>query len=126
MKFLKTTVLGGLIFLIPAVRETLRVNGSATIHDDPELLEMCALNGRLPLTVLRLSVEEVFVHCAKSLLRSKLWQPETWPDSRPIPSMAAMIRDHATSSGSTLEVPDESDEDMTVRYAEMLAAEGRG
>jgi len=116
----------GLIFLVPAVRETLRVNGSATIHDDPELLELCALNGRLPLTVLRLSVEEVFVHCAKSLLRSKLWQPETWPDSRPIPSMAAMIRDHAASSGSTLEVPAESDEDMTVRYVEMLAAEGRG
>jgi PPOX class probable FMN-dependent enzyme len=44
----------GLIFLVPAVRETLRVNGSATIHDDPEVLELCALNGRLPLTVLRL------------------------------------------------------------------------
>ena len=111
----------GLIFLIPTVRETLRVNGSATIHDGPELLEQCAHRGRLPLTVIRVAVEEVFLHCAKALLRSKLWQPETWPEARPVPSMGEMIHDH-----SGQEVPVESDTDMTARYAKAMAAEGRG
>jgi len=111
----------GLIFLIPTVRETLRVNGSASIHDDPELLAACAHRGRLPLTVIRIAVEEVFLHCAKALLRSKLWQPENWPEARPVPSMGEMIHDH---SGHV--VPVESDADMMARYVALLAAEGRG
>ena len=111
----------GLIFLIPTVRETLRVNGTATIHDAPELLEQCAHRGRLPLTVIRVAVEEVFLHCAKALLRSKLWQPETWPEARPVPSMGEMIHDQAGLGG-----PVESDADMTARYAKAMAAEGRG
>jgi len=117
----------GLIFLIPAVRETLRINGTATIHDDPALLEICANQGRLPLTVIRVAVEEVFLHCAKALLRSKLWQPETWLTERPVPSMGEMIRDHAASDGRTeSEGPAESDEGMIARYTKSLAAEGRG
>ena len=109
------------IFLIPTVRETLRVNGSATIHDAPELLAACALTGRLPLTVIRVAVEEVFLHCAKALLRSKLWQPDTWPSERPVPSMGEMIRDHAGAEG-----PAESDAEMTAHYLKSLTAEGRG
>ena len=111
----------GLIFLIPSVRETLRVNGAATIHDDPELLERCAHKGRLPLTVIRVAVEEVFLHCAKSLLRSKLWQPESWPEARPVATMSEIMLDH-----SGVRDPAESDEDMTARYLKILAAEGRG
>ena len=84
----------GLIFLIPTVRETLRVNGAATVHDAPELREQCTHRGRLPLTVIRVAVEEVFLHCAKALLRSKLWQPDAWPEARPVPPMGEMIRDH--------------------------------
>ncbi len=63
----------GTIFLIPGVRETLRVNGTATIHDEPELLDRCAIKGRRPITVMRIRAEEVFLHCAKALLRSELW-----------------------------------------------------
>jgi len=111
----------GLIFLIPTVRETLRINGTATVHDAPELLEQCAHNGRLPLTVIRVAVEEVFLHCAKALLRSKLWQPETWPEARPVASMGEMIRDHGGLDG-----PAESDAEMNARHLEALAAEGRG
>jgi hypothetical protein len=111
----------GLIFLIPTVRETLRVNGGASIHDAPELLAKCANQGRLPLTVIRVAVEEVFLHCAKSLLRSKLWQAETWPAVRPVPSMGEMIRDHAGG-----DMAPESDAAMIARYTEALAAEGRG
>jgi PPOX class probable FMN-dependent enzyme len=111
----------GLIFMIPTVRETLRINGTATIHDNPALLERCALKGRLPLTVTRVAVEEVFLHCAKALLRSHLWQPDTWPTERPVPSMGAMIRDHGELDG-----PVENDEDMVARYTKLLVAEGRG
>ncbi|HUS55634.1 MAG TPA: pyridoxamine 5'-phosphate oxidase family protein [Thermohalobaculum sp.] len=110
----------GLIFLIPTVRETLRVNGGATIHDAPELPAKCAIKDRLPLTVIRVAVEEVFLHCAKSLLRSKMWRPETWPDARPVPSMGEMIRDHAGGNGEI-----ESDDAMIARYVDGLAAEGR-
>jgi len=105
----------GLIFLIPTVRETLRVNGRATIHDETDLLAKCAHKGRLPLTVTRVAVEEVFLHCAKAFLRAQLWQPETWPDARPVPSMGEMIRDHARS-----DAPVESDDEMIARYARAL------
>ncbi len=111
----------GLIFLIPSVRETLRVNGRATIHEEPELLEQCALMGRLPLTVLRVAVEEVFLHCAKALLRSHLWQADTWPETRPIPTMSEMIRDMAGDP----EIAYESDSAMTERYLGILEKEGR-
>lgn len=105
----------GLIFLIPTVRETLRVNGTATIHDEPDLLQRCANQGRLPLTVLRVAVEEVFLHCAKAFLRARLWQPETWPASRPVPAMSDMIRDHARVDG-----PTESDDATIARYQKAL------
>ena len=105
----------GLIFLIPTVRETLRINGTATIHDEHELLEKCAHQGRLPLTVTRVAVQEVFLHCAKAFLRSKLWQPESWPETRPVPSMAEMIRDH-----SGMGDPAETDAEMLVRYEKAL------
>ena len=71
--------------------------------------------------MIRVAVEEVFLHCAKALLRSHLWQSETWPSERPVPSMGEMIRDHADSDG-----PAETDEDMIARYTKALAAEGRG
>ena len=103
------------------VPQNLRVNGAASIHDAPELLEQCAHRGRLPLTVIRVAVEEVFLHCAKALLRSKLWQPETWPEARPVASMGEMIRDHGGLDG-----PAESDAEMSARHLEALAAEGRG
>jgi PPOX class probable FMN-dependent enzyme len=111
----------GLIFLIPTVRETLRINGIATIHDAPDLLAVCANRGRLPPTVLRVAVEEVFLHCAKSLLRSELWKPDTWPNERPVPSMGEMIRNQTGQKG-----PIEDDAAMTARYVEAIAAEGRG
>lgn len=105
----------GTIFLIPGVRETLRVNGTATIHAEPELLERCSMNGRPPITVLRIKVEEVFLHCAKALLRSRLWEPATWPAERPVPVMSDMIRDHIRET-----LDHEPDEAMVRRYATML------
>jgi PPOX class probable FMN-dependent enzyme len=105
----------GTIFLIPGVRETLRVNGRGTIHAEPELLERCRMKGGLPITVLRIEVEEVFLHCAKALLRSRLWEPASWPAERPVPVMSDMIRDHIGE-----DLAHEPDEAMVKRYATML------
>ena len=84
-----------LLFLIPSVNETLRINGHATIHDDPELCERGALNGRAPKTVMRIAVEEIFVHCGKAPLRAGLWKQESWPASRPVATLNEIVRDHA-------------------------------
>ncbi|MEM7742401.1 MAG: pyridoxamine 5'-phosphate oxidase family protein [Pseudomonadota bacterium] len=105
----------GTIFLIPGVHETLRINGPATIHAEPEILDQCLVNGRRPLTVTRVETEEVYLHCAKALIRSKLWDPGTWPGARPVPTMGEMIRDH---TGSDVEF--ETQEQMLKRYETQL------
>ena len=93
------------LFLIPSVRETLRVNGTATIHDEPEMLERCLVKGRRPITVTRIEVREAGLHCAKAFMRSGLWMPETWPAERPIPSMGQMLVDHCeTKQGFVTEM----------------------
>ncbi|MBA2675256.1 pyridoxamine 5'-phosphate oxidase family protein [Ramlibacter sp.] len=64
-----------LLFLIPGVGETLRVNGRARISVEPALLERCAMRGALPKCVLVIDVERVFFQCARAIQRSRLWQP---------------------------------------------------
>ena len=103
------------IFLIPGVRETLRVNGRATIHDEPEILDRCLVNGRRPITVTRIAVDEAYLHCAKALIRSKLWDQAAWPKQRPVPTMSEMIGDHVGE-----DLPYEADEAMVKRYGPML------
>lgn len=104
-----------ILFIIPTVRETLRVNGHATIHDEPEILERCAIKGRLPITVTRIAVEEAYLHCAKAFIRSGLWQPETWPEARPVPTMGEMLVDHTGQ-----DIAYETDEAMVKRYSKAL------
>lgn len=61
------------LFIVPGVGETLRVNGTATISADPELLASFAVQGRLPRSVILVQVLTVYFHCSKALVRSKLW-----------------------------------------------------
>lgn len=68
----------GLIFLVPNQRETLRVKGSASLHNDPAVLEAMQVNGKPALLYTHVEVKECFFHCGKALIRSKLWQPEAW------------------------------------------------
>jgi len=84
-----------LLFLIPTVNETLRINGTAEILDNPGICLAHAINGRTPLTVTRITVSEVFLHCGKAPLRGALWDSEKWPDKRPIPNLYEIIKDHA-------------------------------
>jgi PPOX class probable FMN-dependent enzyme len=85
----------GLIFLIPGKRETLRVSGTAQVIRDPELLEGLAAHGKVPALAIAVAVEEAFIHCAKCMIRSKLWQPDAWPSLEGLPSMAEAMKDAA-------------------------------
>lgn len=84
-----------MIFLIPTVAETLRVNGTAEITEDPAVTGRFEMQGRVPKTVTRIRVREVFTHCGKAPLRGGLWAPETWPKARPVATLGQMVKDHA-------------------------------
>ena len=105
----------GLIFFIPGVNETLRINGKAEIHTDVDLLARFEVRGKLPASVLVVRISEAYLHCAKALMRSEIWSLDAQADERPIPTIAQMIKDQ---SGEDMEL--ESDEDMRVRYAQQL------
>jgi uncharacterized protein len=89
----------GLIFLIPGVLETLRVNGRASLVQDSGLLESFTTNGKAPKFAVVVEVEEVFLQCGKAFKRSGLWQPETWTAAKTLTSRAKMLADHASSAG---------------------------
>ena len=84
----------GLLFLIPGMAETLRVNGRASISSDPALLERLATGGKPPKTVIGLDLEEAFLHCAKAFMRSALWKPDAWPDRTGLARPAQIWKDH--------------------------------
>ena len=81
----------GLLFVVPGISETLRVNGFARLTRDPELLEECAVDGRRPWFVADVEVRQVFSHCGKAFIRSHLWQSGTWPDPDAVSSPSNSI-----------------------------------
>lgn len=85
----------GLIFLIPGKRETIRVSGTAQVIRDPELLAGLAAQGKVPALAIAVTVKEAFMHCAKCMIRSKLWQPEAWPSLEGLPTLAEAMKDAA-------------------------------
>lgn len=85
----------GIIFIIPKRREVMRVSGIATIVRDPELLEGMAVNGKLPNLALLVRVREAFFHCGKSMIRSRMWDPEQWGSIDGLPTYAQALKDHA-------------------------------
>jgi len=80
-----------LLFLIPGVGETFRVNGRASISIEPELMQRFAVNGKLPRSVLIVHVETCFFHCSKAVVRSKLWDEASKIDRKSLPSTGAII-----------------------------------
>ena len=80
-----------LLFLIPGVGETLRVNGRASISVDPELMQSFAINGKLPRCVLIVHVESIYFHCSKAIVRSNLWDETTKIDRKSLPSTGTII-----------------------------------
>ena len=80
-----------LLFLIPGVGETLRVNGRASISVDPDLMTSFAINGTLPRCVLIVHVESAYFHCSKAIVRSKLWDEATKIDRKSLPSTGSIV-----------------------------------
>jgi PPOX class probable FMN-dependent enzyme len=102
----------GLLFLIPGVDETLRVNGAARLSEDPASVARVARGGRAPRLVIRVDVAEAYLHCAKALMRSKLWSPERHLPRSELPTMGQMLRDQIGD-----DEPPETQEQMLARYA---------
>jgi len=84
----------GLIFLIPGVKETLRVNGKAKIITDKKVLELLECDGKIPQLAIIVEVKEAFMHCAKCMIRSKLWKKTDDTQAHSIPSLAKVLVEH--------------------------------
>lgn len=93
----------GLLFFIPGLAETLRVNGKATLVTDDELLEKMEIKGKRPLLGIAVEVKECFIHCAKSFKRSGLWEPNSWADKSSLPSAAKILFEHAKLPDTTVD-----------------------
>ncbi|HEX7934909.1 MAG TPA: pyridoxamine 5'-phosphate oxidase family protein [Paraburkholderia sp.] len=89
-----------LLFLVPGVGETLRVNGRAEISIDPDVLRQFEVRGKLPRTVIIVHVETAYFHCSKALVRSSLWDPKMHVDRASLPSAGDM---HRRLSGGTFD-----------------------
>ena len=91
---------------------------AALFTEDAELLKRCTINGKVPKVGVLISIDEVFMHCAKAFRRSELWNPATWPDRADLPSYGCMIRDQAAGFA---DVPAETiDEHLEADYAATL------
>jgi len=101
----------GLLFLIPGVDETLRVNGAATLSLAGADIDLCRDERRTPKLVIVVSVEEAYLHCAKALMRSRLWHDGSRIDRAALPTMGRMINDQ-----TGIDSPAESHEAMVRRY----------
>jgi len=86
----------GLLFLMPATGETLRVSGRATIHDDADICAKLATRNKPAKLFLRIAIQRVFFHCARSVLRANLWKPETWSSPQKV-SVGKIVRDQVNA-----------------------------
>ena len=104
-----------LIFLIPGKQETLRVGGTAVIAQDRWLCDRMAVAGKAPAFALVVTIREVSIHCAKCVIRSRLWDPGHWPDLDGVPSLARAIVDQARLAKTPEEVQAFLDGDVRER-----------
>ncbi|HKN53224.1 MAG TPA: pyridoxamine 5'-phosphate oxidase family protein [Amycolatopsis sp.] len=100
----------GLLFLVPGMNETLRVNGRATLVSEAPFFDDLVVQGKRPRLAVVVEVEQLYIHCAKAFLRSSLWKPETWPDRGTLPSMGTIIKDQLSLPMSAEELDADIDE----------------
>ena len=109
----------GLLFMVPGFDETLRINGQAVLSTDPADLALCEDARRKPKLVIRVTVDSVYLHCAKALMRSQLWDASLHPERSSLPTMGEMLRDQIQAfQGETIEI--ESQAEMVQRYRQSL------
>ena len=98
----------GLLFLVPGINETLRVNGRARIVNDPAVLAPLAAQGKTPRSAIRVEVKEAYLQCAKALIRSRLWDPETRIERSSFPSFGRILVDQLGEDESKVAATDRS------------------
>ena len=106
----------GLLFLIPGMNETLRINGRARITADPEMCARFAVNGKPAVSVMIVAIDAVYMHCAKAFLRSGLWNPESWQPRAAMPTLGEILKDQLALKDSA----EETDRFLDDAYAKTM------
>ncbi len=101
----------GILFMIPGISEILRINGRAELRDDAELMARFVVNGKPPRLVVLVNVEETYLHCAKAIMRSGIWDPDTQVERTVMPTMGEIIRDQIGK-----DIPVESQAELDQRH----------
>lgn len=105
----------GLLLMLPGVEEIVRINGKATLTEDPSLLADSAVNGSVPALGIIVQIEDVFFHCAKAVIRSKLWDPETPIQRSQFPTYGEIVRDQRAPDGDPADINAELQNDYKSR-----------
>jgi PPOX class probable FMN-dependent enzyme len=108
----------GLLFLVPGMDETLRVNGHACLTTDPAVLDACAVKDRRPKAAIGVTVIQQYMHCAKAFRRSELWSNETWPDRATLPTLGCILVDQISMPDDV--TAESVDARLEVEYAASL------
>lgn len=82
-----------LLFLIPGSNTTLRINGTAGISVDPDLLAGLAMEGKLPRSAIVITIGEIYFQCARALMRARIWDQDAWPDGSELPTPGSLMRE---------------------------------
>jgi uncharacterized protein len=110
----------GLLFMVPGFDDTMRVNGRAKITRDPDLLALMVVNDRMPTVAIVVTVEEVFIHCAKAFRRSKLWDPSQRQNRSDMPSLLKIILDQTTGAPNDPDEMKKIDAGLEVEYQKTM------
>lgn len=110
----------GLLFIIPGFDDTLRINGMASLVNDPALLASMSVEGRLPRLAVVVRVREVFLHCAKAFRRSRLWDPAHHQARSSLPSLSKIILDQTTGAPEDAAAMQDIDAALEVEYAKTM------
>ncbi|MFT5489247.1 MAG: PPOX class probable FMN-dependent enzyme [Paracoccaceae bacterium] len=105
----------GLILMLPGVEEIVRINGKATLTEDPTLLADSAVNGSVPAMGIIVKIDDVFFHCAKAVIRSRLWDPETPIRRTEFPTYGEIVRDQRAPDGDPADINASLQDDYTTR-----------
>ena len=114
----------GLLFMVPGVEETLRVNGRATVTTDDAILDACAIDGRRPRVALGVDVDGCYIHCGKALRRGGLWEPSSWlaPEERPSP--VCILKEHVQLDIDAADIQRALEDDYRTTLWEAGGADG--
>ena len=100
----------GLVFLVPGIDDTLRVNGRVTLSHHQPLLDTLTMQGKSPNLALIVDIDEAYMHCPRAFKRSGLWNPETWPAKGAVPTMSAILHEQLKMPGTVEDLRREREE----------------